>query len=68
MNCGIPPTHPPVLPAVPSLIRLLHGNRHTKMFLSGEFVSFWQRKAEEAAAAGESGGEGVVVVVVNEVV
>ena len=32
--------------AIPDLIKLLHGNTNTKMFLAGEFIEFWKKTSE----------------------
>ncbi|KAL7297334.1 hypothetical protein TKK_0009727 [Trichogramma kaykai] len=32
--------------AMPDLIRLLHGNRHSRVFLVKEFIEFWTKKKE----------------------
>ncbi|KAB7501559.1 Chromatin assembly factor 1 subunit A-B, partial [Armadillidium nasatum] len=37
--------------AIPDLIRLIHGNRHSKLFLMREFSEYWKKKQGEEADA-----------------
>jgi len=38
--------------AIPDLIKLLHGNTNTKMFLAREFIEFWKKTTEGEIEAG----------------